>query len=99
MTVILHDILFFRKMLYNNSTDAVVAQLAEQLIRNEQVAGSIPVNGSIRKKNSKLSLRVFCISAIFDCDFEDRSNTITIYSWVVGFDFFFWKNFIEWVFF
>ncbi len=25
---------------------AVVAQLAEQLIRNEQVAGSIPVNGS-----------------------------------------------------
>ena len=28
---------------------AVVAQLAEQLIRNEQVAGSIPVNGSIRK--------------------------------------------------
>ena len=28
-------------------TDAVVAQLAEQLIRNEQVAGSIPVNGSI----------------------------------------------------
>ena len=26
--------------------DAVVAQLAEQLIRNEQVAGSIPVNGS-----------------------------------------------------
>ena len=47
MTVILHDILFFRKMLYNNPTDAVVAQLAEQLIRNEQVAGSIPVNGSI----------------------------------------------------
>ena len=27
--------------------NAVVAQLAEQLIRNEQVAGSIPVNGSI----------------------------------------------------
>ena len=25
---------------------AVVAQLVEQLIRNEQVAGSIPVNGS-----------------------------------------------------
>ena len=25
---------------------AVVAQLAEQLIRNEQVAGSTPVNGS-----------------------------------------------------
>ena len=32
---------------YNVATDAVVAQLAEQLIRNEQVAGSIPVNGSI----------------------------------------------------
>lgn len=27
--------------------DAVVAQLVEQLIRNEQVAGSSPVNGSI----------------------------------------------------
>lgn len=27
--------------------DAVVAQLVEQLIRNEQVAGSTPVNGSI----------------------------------------------------
>ena len=26
---------------------AIVAQLVEQLIRNEQVAGSIPVNGSI----------------------------------------------------
>lgn len=34
-------------MWYNGATDAVVAQLAEQLIRNEQVAGSIPVNGSI----------------------------------------------------
>ena len=32
-------------------TDAVVAQLAEQLIRNEQVAGSIPVNGSILDRN------------------------------------------------
>lgn len=32
--------------------DAVVAQLAEQLIRNEQVAGSIPVNGSISSLNS-----------------------------------------------
>lgn len=32
---------------YNVEKDAVVAQLAEQLIRNEQVAGSIPVNGSI----------------------------------------------------
>lgn len=28
---------------------AVVAQLVEQLIRNEQVAGSTPVNGSTRK--------------------------------------------------
>ena len=34
---------------YNVEKDAVVAQLAEQLIRNEQVAGSIPVNGSIVK--------------------------------------------------
>ena len=37
----------FDRLWYNNCTDAVVAQLAEQLIRNEQVAGSIPVNGSI----------------------------------------------------
>ena len=29
-----------------NISSAVVAQLVEQLIRNEQVAGSIPVNGS-----------------------------------------------------
>ena len=34
--------------------DAVVAQLAEQLIRNEQVAGSIPVNGSILDKKDPL---------------------------------------------
>ena len=30
-----------------NQFIATVAQLAEQLIRNEQVAGSIPVGGSI----------------------------------------------------
>ena len=30
-----------------NNRGAVVAQLVEQLIRNEQVAGSTPVNGSI----------------------------------------------------
>ena len=36
-----------RKYLCYNTGIAVVAQLAEQLIRNEQVAGSIPVNGSI----------------------------------------------------
>ena len=29
------------------STGAIVAQLVEQLIRNEQVTGSIPANGSI----------------------------------------------------
>ena len=28
------------------SLDAIVAQLVEQLIRNEQVTGSIPANGS-----------------------------------------------------
>ena len=39
----------FYRLWYNDCTDAVVAQLAEQLIRNEQVAGSIPVNGSIGK--------------------------------------------------
>ena len=33
-------------MCYTGSV-AVVAQLVEQLIRNEQVAGSKPVNGSI----------------------------------------------------
>ena len=30
------------------SVGAIVAQLVEQLIRNEQVTGSIPANGSIR---------------------------------------------------
>ena len=29
------------------SVGAIVAQLVEQLIRNEQVTGSIPANGSI----------------------------------------------------
>ena len=38
------------KLCYNTDI-AVVAQLAEQLIRNEQVAGSIPVNGSILDRN------------------------------------------------
>lgn len=33
--------------MWYNGVVAVVAQLAEQLIRNEQVAGSTPVNGSI----------------------------------------------------
>ena len=33
--------------MWYNDDSAVVAQLVEQLIRNEQVAGSIPVNGSI----------------------------------------------------
>ena len=32
-----------------NLASAVVAQLVEQLIRNEQVTGSIPANGSIVK--------------------------------------------------
>ena len=36
-------------MWYNYRRGAVVAQLAEQLIRNEQVAGSTPVNGSIER--------------------------------------------------
>ena len=37
---------------------AVVAQLAEQLIRNEQVAGSTPVNGSIFcERNEKVVSR------------------------------------------
>ena len=34
------------KLWYNKSV-ATVAQLVEQLIRNEQVAGSTPVGGSI----------------------------------------------------
>ena len=35
-----------RKVWYNGVV-AIVAQLVEQLIRNEQVTGSIPANGSI----------------------------------------------------
>ena len=40
----------FRKMKYNNSRKsrhATVAQLVEQLIRNQQVAGSSPASSSI----------------------------------------------------
>ena len=36
-----------RGKVWYNGVVAVVAQLVEQLIRNEQVAGSSPVNGSI----------------------------------------------------
>ena len=36
-----------KKIWYNTTIDAVVAQLVEQLIRNEQVTGSNPANGSI----------------------------------------------------
>jgi hypothetical protein len=35
-------------VLQGRVTNAVVAQLAEQLIRNQQVAGSNPANGSIK---------------------------------------------------
>ena len=43
---------------------AVVAQLVEQLIRNEQVAGSTPVNGSIQKNNIRCKADVF-VSKLF----------------------------------
>ncbi len=33
--------------MWYNGIVAIVAQLVEQLIRNEQVTGSIPANGSI----------------------------------------------------
>ena len=42
----------FRKMKYNNSRKsrhATVAQLVEQLIRNQQVAGSSPATSSIKQ--------------------------------------------------
>ncbi len=41
-------------MWYNEGV-AIVAQLVEQLIRNEQVTGSIPANGSIF-----CELMIFC---------------------------------------
>ena len=44
--------------------NAVVAQLAEQLIRNEQVAGSIPVNGS-KQEDSIRKDGVFCCISRF----------------------------------
>ncbi len=54
-------------MLYNSFIgNAVVAQLAEQLIRNEQVAGSIPVNGS-KPKYSIRKNGVFCCFSLVTC--------------------------------
>ena len=41
--------------------DAIVAQLVEQLIRNEQVTGSIPANGSIFYSADCLTVRFFVV--------------------------------------
>ena len=41
-------------------SDAIVAQLVEQLIRNEQVTGSIPANGSIFRADGLIMVRFFC---------------------------------------
>jgi hypothetical protein len=36
-----------QRVVYNKSSEATLAQLVERLIRNQQVAGSIPAGGSI----------------------------------------------------
>jgi hypothetical protein len=40
---------------------AEVAQLVEQLIRNEKVGGSIPLFGTILKKRRAVVVKPFCI--------------------------------------
>ena len=52
----------FRKMKYNNSRKsrhATVAQLVEQLIRNQQVAGSSPASSSKGRDNLCLLFFLF----------------------------------------
>ena len=50
---------------------ASLAQLVEQLIRNEQVVGSSPIGGSsaenqvIDPNHNRAALNIFCISHIF----------------------------------
>ncbi len=54
-----------------NARSAAVAQLVEQLIRNEQVTGSTPASGSISCYN-RLSGRffLFCSVGLFTGDIE-----------------------------
>jgi hypothetical protein len=52
----------FHKQLKNCRDNAGVAQLVEQLIRNQQVSGSNPLAGSIKEKDFPVSVRkiLFC---------------------------------------
>jgi hypothetical protein len=46
---------------------AILAQLVEQLIRNQQVGGSIPPDGSIFQKLNLLSARLFSSPVPYQC--------------------------------
>ena len=50
----------------NPARKAVVAQLVEQLIRNQQVTGSSPVNGSIQFNNFPAFEPLFFAAATID---------------------------------
>ena len=50
--------------------DGVVAQLVERLVRNEKVAGSIPVGSTIQKGPQLLAF--FSLHKLF-CDFLDSA--------------------------
>ena len=50
-----------RKALHFNQ-GATLAQLVERLIRNQQVAGSIPAGGSISSKNTPAILGIPTVS-------------------------------------
>ena len=47
----------FLAKLYGSDVDGVVAQLVERLVRNEKVAGSIPVGSTILLKTGKPAIR------------------------------------------
>ena len=69
----------FRKMKYNNSRKsrhATVAQLVEQLIRNQQVAGSSPATSSI----NRAGFRLVILRGLFLCFLYKNSSALLCFS-------------------
>ena len=68
----------FRKMKYNNSRKsrhATVAQLVEQLIRNQQVAGSSPATSSI----NRAGFRLVILRGLFLCFLYKNSSALLFF--------------------